>query len=298
MPISTALPSPSIEFYGDFRYPNMQVNTQVLTACAVGNSFVRRHPATGQGPTTVAPIISTASGGTVGPQFSALGGRPAAFITTAGGVAGAGFAPDLFQTGFDAGDWNVGALYAPDSVVAVWDFHVACTTTVFAAGTADETGFWFVPLIPLQTSFPAATPGGVGAFSGGFGIALNDDGGGGNQWEFISYDTTPTILQRTAIGAAIIPDVTLWSSFRFTIVGAASGRPAEVSLEVNRTSIVGVQGVPFDDVTLFRPNTLDATASRFCVSHTLGAMGGAGYNFSMYARFGRFTAGGEEIQGV
>jgi len=296
MPLSTALPSPSIEFYGSFRYPNMIVNAQVLTPCAVGNVFSRRHGGIGQGPVTVAPIISAGGAGVVGPLFSALGGRPAAVVTTVAVPAAAGWTPDLFQPSYDPDAWNVGALYAPDSVVGIFDFHVACTSALFA-GAADVTGFWFVPLIPLQLGFTGTTPGG-GSPSGGFGVGLNDDGGGGNEWQFISYDAAGTILQRTPVSAAIIPDVTLWSSFRFTVVGAGAGRPAEVSLEVNRTSIVGVQAVPFDDVTLFRPNTLDATASRFCFCHTLGAMAGDGYNFSLYARYGRFTAGGEEIQGV
>jgi len=296
VPISTALPSPSIEFYGSFRYPTLLVNTQVLTDCVIGNTFCRRHPATGQGAKTVGPIIGSGGGGVVGPRFSALGGRPGAFTTTVGIPAAAGFAVDLWQTGYDAADFNEGSLYSPDSVVAIWDFHVATSSAVFA-GTADQTGFWFVPLIPLQTSFPDSTPGGAGP-TGGFGICLNDDGGGANQWEYISYDAGGPVTQRVAIGAAIIPDVTLWSSFRFTIVGAAAGRPAEVSLEVNRASIAGVQGVPFDDVVLFRPNTLNALASRFCVGQVFSGLAGAGIQFGVYARFGRFTAGGEEIQGV
>lgn len=295
MPISIALPAPNIEFYGSFSYPTGLPTAILGTALAVNDTNSRSRPKTNQLTTGIASIISTAGAGVIGPRAEVVADRICCRVSSTATVQGDGWKTDLWAPSFDAGTFNPGALLEPPSVVAIWDIHVAAFQTAFVAGSADRTGFGFIPLILLATPYPDSTLGGA-APTGGFAIYLNDDGGGNNQWEFVSYDAVPATLLRVPIGPAIIPDVTLWSSFRFTIVSAAAGRPAELSLEVNRTSIVGVTGIAFDDVVLMRPNTLAAFASGFTLGQSLAPMGGAGYRYSLFARFGRFNAAGEELQ--
>lgn len=293
MPLSTALPAPSIEFYGDFTYPTGIVGAQVLTPCPADDAFSKTRPESNQGPTQISGVITSGGSGVVGPNYAVVGGRPCVINTSIGTPAGRAWRTDIWQPGWDPDAFNAGALLNPPSVVAVWDFHVAATALAFAAGTDDQTGFWFQPLIPVMGGFTVGTPGGASP-AGGFGIALNNNAGP-NRWEFVSYDDGGAILQRTEL---VVPDVTQWSSFRMTLISAAAGRAATLSLQVNRENVGDVQGLPFDDVVLMRPNTLAAAATNFAVGQTLGPMGGEGLQFAIFARFGRFTASGEEIQGI
>jgi len=297
MPLSTSLPAQPIEFASDLLYP-----TCGQDARQGGNpllaQFTTSSPANTQTPVNFEAGLASVlgAGGTF--ELQELGGRTCVRTTSTVNTVAAGFRPLAWQAGYDAAAFNPGAFYEPDSVVASIDFHVAATSALFAGG-ADVTGFWFQPRhdVFTQPNVAAAAPGG-GSALGGFGVALNDDGGGGAQWEYVAYDGAPTILQRTPIGAAIVPDVTDWTTFRFTIIAAASGRAATMSLAVNGVDIVGVQDLLFDDVTLFRPNTLEALALQWFFGQALGPMAGAGFFFALYARFGRFTTTGAELQAV
>lgn len=295
-PLSTQLPAQQIEFASDFLYP---LCGQDHRQAGVANSQLLSNssPANTQTPNNqVAGIGVFLSAGAVFDLFE-FGGRTCVRVTSTVGQQATGFIPIVWHAGYDAAAFNPGAFYAPDSVVATIDFHVAASSAVFAVGSADVTGFWFQPRVTAQPNFASGSPGG-GTFRGGFGVGLNDDGAGGNQWEYIAYDTVPNILQRTVIGAAIIPDVTDWTTFRFTIIAAQSGRAATMSLAVNGIAIVGVQDLAFDDVTLFRPATLTAGAIQYAFGQSLGPMGGEGYFYAIYARFGRFTTGGAELQAI
>lgn len=297
MPLSTSLPAQPIEFASDLLYPTCgQDQTQ-------GASSNPANVATSSPGNTQTPVNAVAGvGGVLGAggvfDLFEFGGRTCVRASTTVNLQSQGFRPIVWQAGYDAAEYNPGAFYEPESVVASIDFHVAATSALFAGG-ADVTGFWFQPRhdIFTQPSMAAAAPGGASAL-GGFGVGLNDDGGGNAQWEYIAYDGVPNILQRTAIGSAIIPDVTEWTTFRFTIIAAASGRAATVSLAVNGVDVVGVQDIPFDDVTLFRPNTLEANALQWYFGEALGPMAGDGFFFAIYARFGRFTTTGAELQSV
>lgn len=301
MPLSTSLPAPSIEFYSDLIFPEAGAALRSGDSLNFTNQSKSR-PGTQQAVTPVAAIGFFTSGGVVGPDFEQVGGRTCCFVSSTTGFQSNGFKPETWQPGYDAAGFNPGAYYDPGSVVAIIDFHVAATSALFTGTLPDTTGFWFIPRFDLftQPSIAAASPGSgfPNEIDGGFGIAMNDDGAGNNRWEFVSFTGAPVILAREIIPASSVPDVTAWSTFRFTIVGAASGRPASLSLEANGVPVDGVQGLEFDDVTLMRPNTLQALSLGFYFGQALGPMDGEGYRFRVYARFGRFTASGAEMQAV
>lgn len=299
MPLSTSLPAAQVEFASDFLYPTCSQDLRQ------GGSANESQVSTSSPGNTQTPDNSVGGvGGTLGAgstrELFELGGRTCVRTTTTVNFQAGGFRPIVWQPGYDAAAFNPGAFYEPESVVASIDFHVALTSGAFPGGASvDLNGFWFQPRFDIFTQPNLATgaPGGLGPL-GGFGVAFNDDGGGNSQWEYIAYDQVPNILQRTVIGAAIVPDVTAWTTFRFTIIAAQSGRAATMSLAVNGIDIAGVQDVPFDDVTLFRPNTLEVEALNWYFGQCLGPMNGDGFFFAIYARFGRFTTTGAELQAV
>lgn len=309
MPLSTVLPAQPIQFFSDFLFPQTGAPAAFRDGGILNVSNDSKSRAGTQQAALLMGVPGTTqtSAGTIGPQTEQVGGRTCCRVSTTTGLQGLAWRPVEWRPGYDDGSaYNPGAFYDPGSVVAVIDFEVACFQVAHVAGSEDVTGFWFVPRTTLNNPpFANTTPAGsVGG--GGFGVALNDDGAGNNRWEFISYrNVGPPPLQivlRVPISAAFVPDVRDWTQLRFTIIASASGRPANITLAVNGTPLPGVINKVFDGVFpggLFSPEQLQpGIPLGFIFGQALGIMGGAGYRFRIYARFGRFTADGTEVQPI
>ena len=304
VPQSTVLPAQPVEFVSNMLFPptgTVFSDGAVLTPGV--HSFSR--PGSQQATLLIAGNAQT-SAGTVGPQIEQVGGKTCCRVSTTTGLQSQWWRPSVWMPSFDDATFNPGAFLDPGSVVAVIDFEVACFQVAHVAGSEDVTGFWFQPRTAVVQPLVAnqAPAGSVGG--GGFGVALNDDGAGNNEWEFISYrNVGPPPLQfvlRVPIGAAFVPDVRDWTLFRWTIVSAASGRPATMTLEVNGTGVPGLIGKVFDNVFpggLFTPEGLQpGIPVGFILGQALGVMGGVGYRYRLFGRFGRFTADGVEVQPI
>lgn len=299
MPSSTVLPPQAVEFLREVWYPSLDranvnvgvgLNPSGFTDAREGDlSRTYNNPA-GKGDV-----------GAPQPQTAVVKGRMGARITTAATTHARGWAEGWWRAAWDPAGFNPGALLDPESVVFVVDFSVACTSPAFVPGTADVTGFWFAPKEVGSLGWTQNCPGGGVNKRGGFGIGLNDDGAGANQWEFITWLDNAAggaILSRQAIPVA---DVTDWNTFRFIIVSAASGRPANLTVQANGTT--AVDAIPFDDVTLYRPNTLFQSmfgqdSPGWAFGEALADMGGEGWTFTVRWRQGRFTPSGAQIQGA
>lgn len=291
MPQSTVLPPPKIDFDFDFLYPQAALGLQPPAALFVGNS--QRRPIDSQNNAIPdGPVATFTGGGSVAPRAINFGGRIGAEVRSTVNTQSAGWRPSMWMPAFDDTEFNPGAKLDPASVVGIFDWNVAATSALFAAGSADITGIWYQTKFAGEFAFAEGTPP-SGNPAGGFGVALNDDGAGNNRWEFISYTGAGVVLARIPIALA---DVTIWNQFRFEIISAASGRPATLSLFANSTPIVDAQ--EFDDVVLLKPATAKATALGFKFGQCLGPMGGEGLIFTLYGRFGRYTSAGVELQGV
>lgn len=294
--ISVALPAADVEFYGEEFYPRIQTSSTTAQSAAIDDFTFRSTPGGNQSTkdAPLANISGAAGGGTVGPQFQQLGGRPHCFLTSPTGASD-GWYHDLWQPSFVAANWPAGSSYDPPSIVGVFDLHVALTAAAFA-GAADTHGFMWLPQ-PNVGIFNRAPQGGLSL--GGFGLVINNDGGGLSQWEFIAWGPGAypgNITLRAPIATAgFIGDVLKWSTFRTVIIAAGPGRTATLSLEVNGAPIAAATAIPFDDVVLFNPATLLATSGTYAVGINLGALVG-GFRWQWHCRFGRFTPGGEEIQ--
>lgn len=293
MPQSTLLPAQAVEFRREGWYPKRgrgrlagaALNTAQFTRVKPANLSVAYNEPAGFGNLGGDPILAVRNG------------RPCARSTTAAATFARGWSCGWWNPGWDAAAFNPGALLDPLSVVLALDFNVACSQAAFVAGTGDISGFWWIPSEQGAPNFFQATPGsGSGIQRGGWGLALNDDGAGNNQWEFVSFDGGPVnVVQRTPVPVA---DVTDFNRFRFQLISAASGRPATLTLLANGSAVAGLDGKEFDDVTLFRPATLTSVAIRWAWGVVLGDMGGAGFDYDIYWRTGRFTPDGQQVQAV
>lgn len=288
-PISVALGPPSVQFDSVFQFPVRREFVLEGSAITVNDVSARQWPGNMVGTVSHAPKGATSGTYTA----RVVGGRYCCRIDqTIGnkgfGFRGVGFTPDMDPSEFAAG---VGTI--PMSVVGIYDFHVALGGTAFpGTSTDDQAGVWFAP--SPGASAPSTAPGGS-APSGGFGLFIVDDGGGNIAWNFVAYDATPTVTLRVDV-TGLVPDLTAWSTFRFTLIGARDGADATLSLGINGENVAAVQGLPFDDVTLFRPRTLDAGLGSIGYNPIVGAgQDMVDINLATYFRFGRFTAAGEEV---
>ena len=295
MPLSTVLPGASPEFVQSWAYPEQFRDVAIGTAAGTAARAVI-FPAD-VGPSYPVGALAQAFGGdNVGPNYDILGGRVCAVISNTASDFAAGWKLGQWAPGFDPDAFNGGAGYDPHSVVGVFDFHVAMSSAAFTGGGADTSGFWFQPRFSpfAQPNMVDGAPGGSTP-TGGFGVGLNDDGGGNSEWQFISYDDVGAILQRTTLA---VPDVTVWNTFRFIVVAANSGRQATLTLELNGSTVAAVNAIPFDDVTLIRPNTLQAASVGLIAGVALDRWGGESMRLRIFSQYGRFTPSGVEVERV
>lgn len=297
MPESTALPSPDIEFFSRYDFPILTRDSGTGTGWATtSNTFLKGRPPRARGGSSVASLAQVGGGGVVRVVDMAVGGRPCGLATSTVTEMGDYYVLNDWAAAYGGGAGQAaGSLLPPPAVVMVADLHIAATGAAYAGSPADTVGIYF---FPSAGALQPWGPPGVWAASpsaGGFGVFLNDDGGGANEFQYVSSDAVPNITQRTTLA---VPDVTLWSTFRFILRTALPGAPANLTLQVNGSTVAGVNGIPFDDVTLFRPATLNANAYGFAFAQTMGGMGGQGMRFALSMKFGRFTPSGQELQGV
>jgi len=196
---------------------------------------------------------------------------------------------------WSAAGLNPGAIVPPGSVVAVFDIGMALASAAFVF-TADTSGmFWAMPVTAagLAASSQDQTPGSAGP-TAGFGIVVNDDGGGAAQYEFITW-LGAVVLSRTVMPAGSVPDVRLWSSFRVVVITAAQGRAAQLYAYCNGVS--WVNAMPFDNVTLYQPNTVVARALNYALLHVKRGSASQVY-YTVDAKFGRSTPEGVSYQDI
>lgn len=294
MPQSIALPAPSIQFDSEYQFPVLVRTDQSGTGAAIANRAFfagrpRYEPPAADDELT--PLISSGASTT---GFVELGGRAAARMQPVGNE-GYYFPLPTWEPATGPGTGQAaGSLLPPGWVVAVVDIHMAMQVTAYGGAVADRMGVFFIP--DGGSLNPWGPPGGgVAVAAGGFGIMVNNDGAGNNQYEYVSADAVPNIIQRTALP---VPDVRLWSTFRFIIRSSTPGAQGTVSLEVNGNPVAAVTALPIDDVTIFRPNTLQAQASTYALGWYGSTISPNQIRTAIYARFGRFTPDGQEVQGI
>jgi hypothetical protein len=188
---------------------------------------------------------------------------------------------------------TAGARTCDESVVAVFDIMLSLTSPL-AVYTPDTTGWWWVPTRNAATAIPNPEdcPPGAALPLGGFGVCVNNDGAGNAQLEFVCFNGALVTL-RIAAPAGSVPDITLWNSVRVLLVSAAAGREAFVSAWVNSVPWIAAQA--FDDVTLFRPETVSAPTINFGLDFVQAGSVSDIYQ-SVGAKFGRTTPSGQPYQ--
>ncbi|MGE0161062.1 MAG: hypothetical protein AB7T31_16825 [Gemmatimonadales bacterium] len=314
MPLSTVIPAQSLEWlsraYMPARNgsPNADIGlvigffdmlqlrpihtTNVLSSTQNNGGDIR-----GYGNTSVA--------GTVIRRIALRHGRRCQEFGLAAGNANAGTVsdawrpPDWLASFGPAVNMNPGARLDDSAVVAVFDWNVS----LGLAGAAptwpnDRSGVFF---LPVGTTLNGNTnQRGGSAPIGGFAVYANTVAGAA-AFEYVSWQTGGAVLERVTIGSSIVPDPTLWNTFRFIIVGAASGREARLTLQANGQDVV-VDRL-FNDVQIQRPATaapgnngatgmctgisvanVDATTSGDTIFHTLSY------------KSGRFLPNGRQMQ--
>lgn len=262
MPLSTALPAPSIEIISRFQGPRVTgdnwTNNKVNQNSGSPGQRLTMHAL--QQPSNVLADLGSevmSHGGTDARyRWSAKGGRPAIRASTNNVGEGEAFPfwPYGWLPWFNDTEVNPGARAPDESVVLSWTWWLALDLTT-APPNDDETMFGWLPNAPdAVTNIEDATL--AGGLGGGVGATLVDDGAGNAQWDWLSWNEAAE-LERITIPASIIPDVTAWSSFRWIWQTAGSGAPASVKLEVNGTEIAQRD---VDDVLVLRPQSYTVNA--------------------------------------
>lgn len=302
MPQSTVLSSPPPRYDFEWEWPPYDVSTDLddlrsTSATQIRPSNLQR---AGGGVSLEAGVTAIQLGGdNVGPNFNlnVANGRLASFLANENSQWAAGYKLPWWAPLWDPLEANPGARIEPASVVAVIDWHFVCETEDWAGSTADASGFWFQPHRAAQPGLAAGSPGGASP-TGGFGIAINDDGSAKKSADFVAYNAAGVVLQRTPLSIALFAR---WNVARFIIVSAVpGGAAATLSLEINGAPIVDVTSLEFDDVTLLRPTTLFADALGFVCGLSWFAMGAAPFDpdaairFRLFGRHGRFLPNGLE----
>ncbi|MGE0161063.1 MAG: hypothetical protein AB7T31_16830 [Gemmatimonadales bacterium] len=306
MPISVALPAPSIEWLEYFYFPQLTF--------ASSPPFTARNILAG---TTIRPAESRnavqqigagsinsfegygarTTGGTTNRMENRFGRPCVMILNTVNDAAiknGAGMLPMPWSGVYDppGGSLNPGALQDDASLCAVFDWHasVQLVGATVVAG-ADRVGFFFLPDTPTRDV--NQTPGGGGVPVRGFGVFLNNVAGVPT-WEYVSWADGGAILERVTIGASIVPSIVNWSTFRFVIQSAgAGGREPQLAVQVNGFDVV--TGRVFGSGVLADP-TSSGTAGGLWSAFCWG--GGSDQLFyALSGKLGRFTPAGAELQG-
>lgn len=306
-PVSTALPPPSIEILHRFwgpcppTYTNHGENQSAgsRASCTASQRFYRMGD---NDPYSPLQEVLNSSGTGVVERWRTYKGRRCHGTFTGSIRTSAAWAvlPPGGDPIYDAGAVNPGARVNEQAAVFSLTEHFALETLV-APADDDRTGFFFTPWAPQYVGatagvYPRTPAGGEG---GGFGLFLQDDGAGAPVWEYVAWDAA-TVVRRVAVPASVIPDVTLWSSARFTIISGGSDA-ATLIVDVNGTEIVNQS---FDNVTLFAPAALsivglNGVALGYMPAFSVGPLGDANQIFSAWEGWqGRFTPQGVAVTSI
>lgn len=298
MPNSTSLPAPVVSwfahFYAPVRFPGQLVNTTWLpdgeahfTPAMVGKNVPPFDPDFG--------FSGIGAGGLY--RMEVRNGRPCIRASSTVGATqlGTGWVFPWWMPGMGAAaGYNPGCQLNDGSVVGVFDCHssLASAASVY---TDDQVGFYFAPHVfggtcILQAPTNAAT-------LGGFGVFVEDDGGGNASWAYLSWDGVgPNVLERVAIPASVIPDVTDWSTFRFIIRSAGGGREPSLTVRCNGFDVVVDR--EFGSAQLATLASLASSLGWVPYSILTDAAGtGSAHFHAMNFKWGRFQPDGQEIQG-
>lgn len=296
MPQSTALPPQQVEIIDRWSFP---ATSKTQTD---GSSITFDFQKVRYSLVTDGNISSPAIGGIGGAGTTQVrkgpGTRMAVGVDANGALAslGAGFFQSIPHAPFGpAADFNPGAILEPSSVVQVYNFHFCVDAAGAAAPWPDDiTGLAFIPFrfgVTFVNNFRVGT-----APQPGFGIFMNDDGGGATVPEYVAWSAAGATLERVNL-AAQVPDVEAWSTARFILVGATSGREASMRLIVNGTEVLA-GGRQFGSASLLRPDATDPLATYYCAGFGINGAAGPELIFCMDGWNGRFTPEGEEIQSL
>ena len=298
-PLSTALPPPAVEIVDSWYYPP----TSTGEGKGIGLAISR----TNQRNATVQPSIAFGTygaSGSTGATSQLVGGRTfvaagpmppgrvesCRLVTTTGAIGG-GMKPPMEHGSYGpASEFATGVLQAPSSVVNVYGVSWCCSDAV-DNWPDDTTGFAFSPNTGVITDNlrPGSLP-----FSG-FGLFFNSDGAGGSEVEYVSWLGAATV-ERVPIPAGFVPDMALWNSARFTIVSAAAGREAQVSIEVNSRPFLFREFSNAGSPDIPLPSAISATALHYVFSANARLGGGEFFSYTAYGYGGRFNPAGQELQ--
>jgi len=287
MAFESQLPLPTPEWVWDVVWPVTYTN-QATTHSALAD--VRRWA---KGGNLVLNSNFGFAGVTNGPaDWDVYRGRACAFNNGAN-VAMMTYCPVWHPNYGPASGLNPGAYQPAFAAVYVYDIFFALASAA-AVYTPDLTGWWWVPTVTaagIAPTFQNVPPGGP-APSGGFGLCVNDDGGGNAIMQFISF-LGAAILQRTQVPAAWTPDLTKWNAARIIIISADAAQEARLSVQVNGNKLITDQ--PFDDVLLMRPNTVVNRTLSYGVDFVVGGSASKIY-YGYRTRLGNSLPDGTPVQ--
>ena len=314
MPISVALPAPSVEWESEL-YGLAATNNPASTPAANISSATG---ARGMRPSWSSDHLldsnQTAArsyvgwggrGGSVATTWFQRNGRPCYRQTnTAANNQGEGISMPTAPIYYGrSADIAPGALHPPNGVVWVVDFHVAVTLFggVVPLWPNNKCGFFFLPLgnvngFDIDTFMPTgATP------AGGFAMFLNNVAGAA-RWQYTAWaQGTGAILEQVTVPLAQVPNVTDWSSFRFIIVSATSSHEARLTVQANGVDVLSNR--EFGSAFLQRPSVAAAGVASgangfvFCVGQQGSGVNSDTLFYNFDSRCGRFTPDGQEQQG-
>ncbi len=314
-PLSTVLPPTQVEWVQEFYLPSTTFNpTSVPTAAAdTLDRMTMRHPVG----VTMLPSTLLAARGYTG--YGAAGTtattnmnvrhqrRCVRMLVNPAAIngKGSGWRPPEWLPSFGpASEMSPGARLLDGAVVGVFDWHFSMELAGAVPNWEDDTCpmMWY-PVGGFHSS-DDVTPGTAGAWVGGFGVFLNDDGGGGSQYEYVSYTSgSPgAIRERVVFPAAAIPDLDDWHTIRTIVVSAASGREAFVTIQANGVDVLtrdfgnGASDIQRPDDA--SPGPPSSTGLVCGINIRGSAASPSAVNYQHTAKFGRFTPDGAELQGA
>lgn len=304
MPLSTVIPPQSIEWIERLECPSQTQDPDSFVGDPIIQlAFARiaqlRPPSAQLLPSNAPAAESIRNYGSLSTfsvrQYAVVNGRKCFQAAVSGDTWCDGFRFASWLPSFGpASGFNPGATYWDGSVVGVFDFHLAINLVAATPGWADDsTGTFF---LPVASGVDGQDTPAFAAGIGGFGVFCNNDGAGGARYEYVSWRTggPATVLERVAIGTGIVPDISNWNTFRYVIVGAASGREATVEVIVNGQTIVTRE---FGSSVLDRPGTSVAGALGMFAMLSVNGPDSDEVAYLMDAKCGRFTPAGAELQG-
>lgn len=331
MPLSTVLPSPSIEWLGRIYSPRIfsgQVNGTNLPSFpwslpTLWPLVSREGIPDPSAPADTNNFIGYGSIGVAGTihRWQLRNGRACARWSTTGSLTGTLMAPVFWFPQFGGGSGvSPGATQNPQSLVGVIDYHLSLDLAGAPAWGDDIVGPTFQPHftggngMDVRSASPGFSwvPGGaVPQHIGGWGVFANNDGAGGTRYEYVSWATSDppadpgAILERVVIGPGIVPDVQDWTTIRFIIVSPNPPALANSTLtvQVNGFDIVVARvfgsSVLQDPYVAAGPGLVAGSLGAGGIAMGINAAGPAGDEIFLCtnAKFGRYTPDGAAQQG-